>query len=86
MRMTLILDDDTAAALKQRAEILDRSLEEAASDVFRVWFEFTAPIDRFTDSSSVNTHSETGIDPLKYNRLNAELMVEDYLAKESRSR
>ncbi len=86
MKMTFTLDDDIAAALMQRAEILDRSLEEAASDVFRVWFELTAPIDRFTDSSSAKTHSESGIDPLKYNKLNAELMVEDHLAKETRSR
>ena len=86
MKTTLILDDDIATALKKRAEMLGISLEEAASDVFRLWFELTAPIDRFTDSSSVKTHSETGIDPLMYNKLNAELMLEDYIAKEMRSR
>ena len=86
METTLNLDEDVAAALQERAEVLHISFEQAANDVFRVWFDLTAPVERQADNETGETELQTGVDPLKYNRLDSELMMEDYVAKEMRSR
>ena len=86
MRTTLTLDDDIATALQARADVLGVSLEEAALEVLRVWFDLTSPVERFASESAGETRHEISVDPQKYNKLLDELMVEDYLAKEIRSR
>ena len=85
MKLTLTLDDDVADALRKRAEIIGVDIDKAAIDVFSVWFQLTTPVERPKLDDPSDTEFRTEIDRLKYNQLNDEFIVEDFLRKAANS-
>lgn len=71
MRTTLTLDDDVAAALKERARLADRPFKQVVNDTLRRGLS-PAPADE-EPGYRVRTHDSgfrPGVDPLRLNQLN----------------
>ena len=89
MRTTLTLDDDLAAALKERARVLGKPYKQVVNDVLRLGLadateEQDEPADEERPVFEVKpNHSgfAPGVDPLKLNQLNAELEDAEILKK-----
>lgn len=93
MRITVTLDDDLMAALKERARLLDQPFKQVVNDLLRCGLARAAteaevakeqgkakerPVFRVKPNHS---GFRPGIDPLKLNQLNAELEDEEFLRK-----
>lgn len=86
MRITVTLDDDLMAALKERARLLDQPFKQVVNDLLRCGLARAAreaeekakerPVFRVKPNHS---GFRPGIDPLKLNQLNAELEDEEFL-------
>ena len=91
MRTTLTLDDDIVAALKARARLLEKPFKQVVNDVLRRGLSDTPDEEEEPPSSDEErpvfrvkpNHSgfAPGVDPLKLNRLNAELEDAEILKK-----
>ncbi len=89
MRTTLTLDDDLAAALKERARVLEKPFKQVVNDLLRLGLadspkEQDEPSDEERPVFEVKpNHSgfAPGVDPLKLNQLNAELEDAEILKK-----
>ncbi len=91
MRTTLTLDDDVAAALKERARRLARPFKQVVNDTLRRGLsdsheehEDAPPSDGERPVFVVKpicSGFKPGIDPLKLNQLNADLEMEEFLRK-----
>ena len=91
MRTTLTLDDDVAAALKERARRLARPFKQVVNDALRRGLAASGEDHEDPPASGVErpvfrvkpNHSgfKPGIDPLKLKQLNDELELEELLRK-----
>lgn len=89
MRTTLTLDEDLAAALKERARVLEKPFKQVVNDVLRLGLadspeEQDEPSDEerpVFEVKPICSGFAPGVDPLKLNQLNAELENEEILRK-----
>lgn len=90
MRITVTLDDDLMAALKERARLLDQPFKQVVNDLLRRGLALAAREAEAEEKGKAKerpvfrvkpNHSgfRPGIDPLKLNQLNAELEDEEFL-------
>ena len=84
MRTTLTIDDDLAAALKDRARLSGRSFKAVVNEVVRSGLTGERPVARRSPFKVVSTRRGflPGVDPLKLNQLVDELEVEAFLGRE----
>ena len=96
MRTTLTLDDDVAAALKERARVLNKPFGQVVNETLRRGLSGLArghadepapdeerPVFRMKPNSS---GFAPGVDPLRLNELYGQLETEDFLRKQKRDR
>ncbi len=91
MGTTLTLDDDLAAALKDRARVLEKPFKQVVNDLLRLGLE-DSPREQDEPPASdeerpvfevkpICSGFAPGVDPLKLNQLDAELENEEILSK-----
>ena len=86
MRTTLTLDDDLAAALKDRARQTDRPFKQVVNDALRRGLSPGVPETR--SPYRVKPHRsgfQPGVDPLRLNQLNDALEAEAFGARRTES-
>ena len=85
MRTTLTIDNDIADSLKEQARLQGRPFKQVVNDALRRGLSQTAredlPVFRVKPFPG---GFQPGIDPLKLNQLNDELMVQEFLEKNAR--
>ena len=87
METTLNLDEDVAAALQERAELVGITFEQAANDVLSVWLDLTVPLRRPPERNGTYAGGyQPGVNSRKLSQIDTELMNEEYLAKKARDR
>ncbi|MCE2469548.1 MAG: antitoxin [Dehalococcoidia bacterium] len=79
MRVTLALDDDIAQTLRQRAQLLGLSFEQAVNDALRRGLSSEPPVNRAVFRvAPLPGRFQPGIDSLRFNQLNDELAVQEF--------
>ena len=85
MRTTLTIDSDIADSLKEQARLQGRPFKQVVNDALRRGLsparEEELPVFRV---NPLPGGFQPGIDPLKLNQLNDELMVQEFLEKNAR--
>jgi predicted aldo/keto reductase-like oxidoreductase len=85
MRTTLTIDNDIADSLKEQARLQGRPFKQVVNDALRRGLSQAAkedlPVFRVKPFPG---GFQPGIDPLKLNQLNDELMVQEFLEKNAR--
>ncbi len=89
MKTTLTIDADVADVLKERASVQEKSFEQVVNEALRRDVlngsvgEKQRPVYRVKPNHS---GFAPGVDPMRLNQLNDELMVEEFLEKEKKIR
>ena len=80
MRITVTLDYDLAAALKQQAKLLDVPFKQVVNETLRRGLSpAAADAPRRFRVVPLRSGFVPGIDPMKLNQLNDQLEVEDFI-------
>ena len=84
MRTTLTLDDDVADALRERARLTDTPFKQVVNDTLRRGMSPRAEEAALPEYRVVPRHGglTSGIDPLRLNQLNDQLVAEEFLGKD----
>ena len=89
MKATMTIEQDVADALKERAQAQNKSFEQVVNEALRRDVLNGAVGEKLRPKFRVKpNHSgfAPGVDPMKLNQLNDELMVQEFLEKEKKIR